>query len=286
MLLRWLRGAGARPAEIAAMQARIPDPLWTDVLRAYPFLDLPDRDDAARLRTRAAWLLASKTMNEAGGLTLTDTMRLSIAAQAALPVLNLPTSVYEGWSEIIVYPGGFRVARRHEDDDGIVHEYVEEATGEAWEGGPVVLSWEDQAGLDNPPLIHPHAYNVVIHEFAHKLDLDSGDADGMPALHRHPDIAPACWRATLEDSLERYTLALEDVENSIPAHINPESPDADPWYARLPMDPYAATDEAEFFAVSSETFFTDPQPLARDLPEWYGLLTAYYRQNPLTRMAR
>jgi len=290
MLLRWLRGASARPAEIADMQARIPDLLWADVLRTHPFLDLPDPGEAAQLRARAAWVLASKTMNEAGGLVLTDTIRLVIAAQAALPVLNLSASVYEGWNEIIVYPGGFSVMRRHQDDNGVVHEYVEEAAGEVWEGGPVVLSWaapepDDADGTDPPPL-RTHAYNVVIHEFAHKLDLEAGsDADGMPALHRHPDIAPARWRSVLEDSLDRFATALERIEDSIPAYIDPESPDANPWYARLPMDPYAATDEAEFFAVSSETFFTDPEPLARDLPEWYGLLAAYYRQNPLARRA-
>lgn len=334
MLLRWLRGAGARPADIADMQARISDTLWSDVLRAYPFLDLPDSGQAEQLRARAAWILASKTMNEAGGLVLTDYMRLAIAAQAALPVLNLPLSLYEGWSEIIVYPGGFRVARRRQDEDGVVHEYVEDAAGEAWEGGPVVLSWEEpepedsgreypeqddlerddlerksrrkasnggagdqddvddadnaddtsEVDIENERNAPAHAFNVVIHEFAHKLDLEAGgDADGMPALHRHPGIRPARWRQVLEDSLERFTQALEYVEDAIPPHIDPEGPDADPWYAQLPMDPYAATDEAEFFAVSSETFFTDPEPLAQDLPEWYELLAAYYRQDPLRR---
>jgi len=279
MLLRWLRGAGARPDKVAAMQARIPISLWSDVLRAYPFLDLPDPDEAAQLRVGAAWLLASKTINDAGGLILTDAIRLAIAAQAALPVLHLTASVYEGWNEIIVYPDDFSVARSYEDDDGVIHEYIEEAAGEAWAGGPVVLSWPDSASRDSP-----HPYNVVIHEFAHKLDLEvGGDANGMPALHRHRDLTPAYWRKVLQDSFAHFVLNLERIETRIPAHINPDSPHADPWYAQLPMDPYAATDEAEFFAVSSETFFINPAPLAHDLPEWYELLTAYYRQDPLAR---
>jgi len=283
-MLRWLRGAGARPAAVAAMQNRINDALWSKLLRTYAFLDLPSTDERTRLRERTAWVLASKTLNAAGGLVLTDHMRLAIAAQAALPILNLPVTLYEGWSEIIVYPDGFRVARSYEDEIGVVHETIEDAAGEAWDGGPVVLSWEDPELGKNKRAISTHAYNVVIHEFAHKLDVQAdGNANGQPALHRHPELAAARWHEVLADSFARFVLALERVEDSIPTHFDPESPDADPWYARLPMDPYAASDEGEFFAVSSETFFTAPTPLARDLPQWYGLLAAYYRQDPLAR---
>jgi len=285
MLLRWLRGAGARPDKIAQIHARIPASLWSALLQIHPFLDLADADQDAQLRRRAAWVLASKTMNAAGGLVLDDSIRLAISAQAALPILNLPPSLYEGWSEIVVYPGGFRVARCVEDDDGVVHEYVEEAAGQAWQGGPVVVSWDDPDTRTRTNA-SPHAYNVVIHEFAHQLDLEAGgQADGMPALHRHPEISVKRWRQVLKESFKRFAAALDRIEDNLPAHIDPESADADDWYAQLPMDPYAATDEAEFFAVSSETFFTSPEALARDLPQWYGLLAAYYRQHPLARMA-
>src|SRR5690606_1099214 len=186
------------------------------------FLDLPDPHDAGQLLARAAWLLASKTMNGARGMVLTDFVRLSIAAQAALPILRLQPALYEGWEEIIVYPGGFRIPRRHEDDDGVVHEYMEEAAGEAWDGGPVVLSWDegDAGSL--------HAYNVVIHEFAHKLDLQSGDADGMPALGAHPELSARTWRGVLQTSLVAFAHALEAVEAPIPANVDPESPRGDP----------------------------------------------------------
>ncbi|KCV24833.1 phosphoenolpyruvate:glucose-phosphotransferase regulator [Bordetella bronchiseptica 00-P-2730] len=277
-MLRWLRGRGAKAGEVAAMQARIPPDLWRRTLHAYPFLAALSEAEQQALQARAAWLLASKNINGAHGLEITDFMRLSVAAQAALPVLNLSPTLYEGWDEIIIYPAGFSIQRERMDEDGVMHEYIEEAVGEAWEGGPVILSWSDAAGSDG-------AFNVVIHEFAHKLDLLAGQADGMPTLAAHPDIDPRQWRRVLEDSLDRFAAAVEAVERAIPAHVDPESPQADPWYARLPLDPYAATDEAEFFAVSSEHFFVEPEPLADALPQWYALLRAYYRQDPLARLA-
>lgn len=277
-MLRWLLGRGAPAARVAQVQARIEPALWDAVLRAYPFLGGLASDEIQELRARAAWLLASKTMNGAQGLALTDFMRLAIAVQAALPILKLPTGLYEGWDEIIVYPGGFAIPRQREDDIGVVHEYTEDAAGEAWDGGPVVLSWEDAQTAAG-------AFNVVIHEFAHKLDLVGGEADGMPSLAGRPELSARVWRRVLDESLDRFAQALDAVEAAIPPDVDPEGPDADPWYAQLPMDPYAATDEGEFFAVSSESFFVDPAPLAAALPEWYGLLRTYYRQDPLQRQA-
>jgi len=277
-MLRWLKGRGARTAEVADMQARIDPDRWSALLAAYPFLAALDAAEREALRARTAWLLASKTMNGAQGLELTDAMRLAIAAQAALPILHLEPTLYEGWNEIIVYPGGFAIPRSQVDDDGITHEYVEEAAGEAWDGGPIVLSWSD-AGR------HTDAFNVVIHEFAHKLDLQGGDADGMPSLHAHRDLSPRMWRRVLEASYDSFVQLLERTEASIPSDVDPEGPDADVYYAALPLDPYAATDEAEFFAVSSEHFFTDPAPLAAALPQWFALLEQYYRQDPLRRLA-
>lgn len=275
-MLRWLKGRGARAAEVAQMQARIAPELWRQVLDAHPFLAALDADESAQLLARSAWLLASKTINGARGLEVTDFMRLSIAAQASLPILNLTPALYEGWDEIIVYPAGFRIPRRQMDEDGVMHEYLEDAAGEAWEGGPLVLSWEDTQ-------LSEGGFNVVIHEFAHKLDLQAGFADGMPSLAAHGDIKPRDWRRILDDSLDRFIAAVDAVEAAIPHNVDPESAEADAWYGQLPLDPYAATDEAEFFAVSSEHFFIDPRPMAEALPEWFGLLRAYYRQDTLAR---
>ena len=106
------QGRGARPSAVAEMQARISPELWHQVLRAHPFLAALDDQEGAQLLARSAWLLASKSINGAQGLDVTDAMRLSIAAQASLPILNLTPSLYEGWNEIIVYPAGFRIPAR------------------------------------------------------------------------------------------------------------------------------------------------------------------------------
>jgi Mlc titration factor MtfA (ptsG expression regulator) len=275
-MLRWLMGRGAATSTVAQMQARISADLWQQVLQSYPFLCSLNTEEAALLQSRAAWILASKTINGARGQFLSDFMRLSIAAQAALPILHLSPTLYEGWDEIIVYPEGFTIARAHQDDAGVVHEYDEEAAGEAWEGGPVILSWEDALPGNT-------AFNVVIHEFAHKLDLYAGDANGIPDLSAHSDLSRRQWHRILSDSLDQFTAAVEAVEAAIPGHIDPESDEALPWYSQLPLDPYAATDEAEFFAVSSEHFFVEPAALAQALPDWYALLRAYYRQDTLAR---
>jgi len=259
------------------MQSRITPDLWRHVLSAYPFLAALSPSETEQLHGRAAWLLASKTINGARNQPLTDFMRLSIAAQAALPILNLSPSLYEGWEEIIVYPNGFSIPRSHQDEIGVVHEYIEDAAGEAWDGGPIILSWEDS-------LPDKRGFNVIIHEFTHKLDLYSGEANGIPSLTAHPNLSLSTWQRVLTDSLHRFTSALEAVEAAIPPDVDPESDEAAYWYDQLPLDPYAATDEAEFFAVSSEYFFVEPAALSTALPEWYGLLCAYFQQDPLSRL--
>lgn len=277
-MLKWLLGRGASQRDVAQTAARIPAALWQRMFDSYPFLHGLDTAETDNLKERTAWVLASKRFSGAHGLEPTDEMMLSIAIQAALPILHLSPSLYEGWTEIIIYPGGFVIPREHVTEDGVVHEYMQVASGEAWDGGPVIISWEDA----HDPACHG---NVVIHEFAHKIDLASGVADGVPFLAGNPALSPGHWKSVLVDAFEAFNQALDEVEASIPAHIDPESRDADPWYDQLPLDPYAATDLAEFFAVSSEAFFVDPHPLALAYPEWYGLLAAFYRQDPRTRLS-
>ena len=278
-MLRWLMGKGARPARVLRELAAIDPGQWATAMARHRFLAGLSPDEEESLRQRVAWLLASKGFSGAHDLPVTEEMMLSIAIQAALPILNLEPALYEGWTEIIIYPGGFLIPRTDVDESGVVHEYVEEASGEAWEGGPIVLSWEDCG-----PGLSPDV-NVVIHEFAHKLDLYQGDADGMPWLGRHgPLLTPRAWMRVLERSFDDFRDRLEQVEAAIPADVDPESDAAAPWYHTLPLDPYAATDPAEFFAVSSESFFVNPAPLAGAYPDWYAMLTQYYRQEPLRRM--
>ena len=264
----------------ARAQASIPDDLWDSTLRAVPFLARLNDDERVRLRVLAERLLGEKEMAGAAGLELTAAMQVHIAAQASLPILNLGFEWYRGWSSIVVYPSEFLVPRSVTDDAGVVHEYTEPISGEAWDGGPLLLSWED-AQLSNAT--DGAAYSVVIHEFTHKIDLLNGDADGIPpfapALHRN--IGAADWQATLQDAHETFIAELELVESELPADVDPDSSDADRYYAHLPLDPYAAQDAGEFFAVSSETFFVEPARLQAAFPHWYALLAAFFRQDPL-----
>jgi MtfA peptidase len=226
--------------------------LWQRVAASLPFLRGLTEAEMGRLRELAILFLAEKEMHGARGLELTDTERLSIAVQACLPILNLGLDWYEGWVGVIVYPGEFRVRKEEVDEDGVVHTFDEGLSGEAWPGGPVVLSWQD-AGMTGA------GYNVVIHEFAHKLHMLCGDDEGFPLPRR--DMDATAWRAILERAYARFCA---EVDSGAPTII----------------DEYAAEHPAEFFAVMSETFFTASAILARDYPELYAQLAQFYRQDP------
>jgi len=258
----------------------IPLPLWDRVLADLPFLQRFNGVTRPDLRELSGRLLATKVMTGAGGLELDARIQVAIAAQASLPILKLGIDWYRGWSGIIVYPSEYVAPRRVQDEAGLVHEFDETAAGEAWQGGPVIVSWVEDAGQatgSDPP------FNVVIHEFAHKLDLLDGEADGLPPLDRrlHAGLEPNRWRRVLDDAYHRFGAAVDLIEVELPAHIDPESDTADPYYAHLPLDPYAAQDEGEFFAVSSEAFFVDPRRLRDAFPEWYELLSRFYLPDSL-----
>ncbi len=262
----------------------LPDALWQAQLAAMPLLLALDAPRRARLRELCECFLADKTITGAAGLAVTPAMQLHIAAQACLPILELGLRWYRGWKGIVVYPAAFRVRRTVVDPDGLTHEIDEELSGEAWDGGPVVLSWQDAAWpAQSASELPGHALgNVVIHEFAHTLDLLDGVADGVPPFDRqlHAQITQAHWRSVLLDSYERFCAGLELVESEIAPDIDPESPRADRYYERLPLDPYAATDPAEFFAVASESYFLRPHNLQDAFPQFYSCLDAFYRPAP------
>jgi MtfA peptidase len=257
----------------------IPDALWTLTCASLPFVARLAPDERDRLRGFTEQLLANKQMSAAAGLELTATMQVNIAVQACLPILNLGLNWYRGWKSIVVYPSEFLVPRSVTDEDGVVHEYVEPIAGEAWDGGPLLLSWEDAqqsaTGAGAP-------YSVVIHEFVHKLDLLDGNADGVPPfLGMHKPLTLQRWRSVLDQSLNRFAAELELVDARLPDDLDPESDEVDRYYAHLPLDPYAAQDHAEFFAVSSESFFVNPRLLHDAFPEWYALLAQFFLQDPL-----
>ena len=275
-MLRSLFGHGQRTP------VSVPDAQWAAALTALPFLARLSADERKRLRELAGRFLAEKQMSGAAGLPLTAEIQLNIAAQACLPVLELGLDWYRGWRGIVVYPGEFLVPRRITDESGVVHEYTEPIAGEAWDGGPVLLSWDDAMKERSES---GSAYSVVIHEFTHKLDLLNGDADGVPpfSARLHPQLRAAAWRSVLTDVYESFVAELELVESELPSDLDPESAAADHYYAHLPLDAYAGQDPGEFFAVSSETFFVEPARLQAAFPPWYDLLTRFFRQDPLRR---
>lgn len=279
----WLSDRLRRRA--APVRTAIEDRTWSSVVERQAFLHRLDASQRERLRALSDALLASKAINAAAGLTMNDEVVASIASQAALPVLELGIGAYPRFEEIVVYPSDFVVERASEDENGVVHEWTEAIAGESWDGGPVVLAWDAASGARGGKAGGPdlHAFNVVIHEFTHKLDMTNGAVDGVPAFHRqqHAGLDPQAWSATLHAALDDFAERLDVVERAIPRHIDPDSLRADRYYGRLPLDAYAATDEAEFFSVSSEAFFVTPERLREAYPQWYALLSRYFLQDPL-----
>jgi len=263
MPLPWF---GRRPAP------QIDDKLWRRTVADFPFAGHLGEAELESLRALCEEFLRRKTFSGAHDLPVTPRMQAAIAFQACLPVLHLGLGGYDDFVELVIHPDQFIVRRSQVDEAGVVHESVEALAGEAMDRGPVVLSWADAA-----PGERSRGWNVTIHEFVHKLDLADGDADGIPPL---PRAARARWEQALLAAYEDFCNQLDRVERAIPPHVDPEGPAADPYYARLPLDPYAATDPAEFFAVSGEAFFVAPDALAQAFPAWYEALAGFFRQDP------
>lgn len=265
---------------------QIPDALWLACVAQLPFLQRLSASELVRLKSLSETMLAAKPVTGAGGLELTDEIAVVIAMQACLPVLNLTLDLYDDMAGVIVYPSTFIVPISEVDEAGVVHEWQEPLSGEAVHaGGAVVLSWEDVEnghGFDA-------GHNVVIHEFAHKIDMARGTANGFPpflaACHR--DIDPQKWQQEFSSAYTDFTKRVDALDRQLPDDFDPDnSIDArhyDALFATLPLDPYAARHPAEFFAVASESFFVLPQTLASGYPEIYALLARYYRQDPLAR---
>jgi MtfA peptidase len=230
---------------------QIDDALWRGAVDGLAFIHRLPPAKVDSLRRLCLLFLAEKQFAGAHGLDVSDVMRVSIAAQACLPVLELGLDWYAGFTGVVVYPGDFRVRRIETDEHGVVHEWDDELAGEAMPGGPVVLSWDATA---NDPQI-----NVVIHEFAHKLDMLSGAADGLPPLH--VGMSREAWIAAFKEAYEGFCDAVERGRET--------------W-----LDPYAAEHPSEFFAVISEAFFKEPAETRRRYPEVFAQLRLFYKQDP------
>ncbi len=254
-LLGWLP-RGLRPARQRTVD--IPEALWQRTLQDFPFLPAAPAALTDRLRAMTGEFLADKEFSGAHGLQVNDAMAVAIAAQACLPVLHLGLHWYDDFKGIVVHPGAMLARREVTDEAGVVHRYTEELSGEAMEMGPVTLSWADVAASGESA---PEGYNVVIHEFVHKLDMRNGQADGCPPLPTR--ALRQRWQSTMQESYARFCTQVSMADRfGAPA----------PW-----LDAYAASAPAEFFAVASEAYFVNPGRFAESFPELLPLLNGFFK---------
>ena len=246
-----------RRRERVLREAHIDETAWSRELGRYNFTRVLNAEERARLKQLVILFLAEKPINAAGNLHIDNGARLAIAIQACMLILNLDLDWYKSWAEVIIYPSEF-VARHEETDEaGVVHVVEESMSGESWEHGTVVLSWTDvqQAGRGE-------GYNVVIHEFAHQIDMLNGDANGFPPLHK--DMNRESWASAFSAAYEHFCQRVDDGDETV-------------------IDEYAAENPGEFFAVISEAFFEIPLAVRTEYPDVYAQLALFYRQDTAQR---
>lgn len=243
---RRLRRAVARPFPAA----------WQAILQRLPHYTRLPPELQGELRHKIKAFLHEKQFVGCDGLDVTDEMRVLVAAQACLLLLNRPSNGYHKLRWIYLYPGEFRSRTPERDAAGVVSHETGTLAGVSWENGRVVLAWDSVChGLAR----EDDGYNVVLHEFAHQLDQEDGFADGAPLLYRQDEYSS--WSQAFNDEYERLLDAVETGQDSL-------------------IDPYGATNPAEFFAVVTELFYECPVELSQYSPGLYDAMAAYYRVDP------
>jgi Mlc titration factor MtfA (ptsG expression regulator) len=260
-MFSWL--AGRRRKKLT--QESFP-PAWEDIIRNnvahYCMLDDVER---AHLRALVKVFVAEKDWEGCGGLELTDEIRVTVSAQACLLLLGLPHNYYQNVETIVVYPstvvpprhklGFFETALAPVEDSRPI-------IGQAFQQGPVIIIWDATLhGGRHPELGH----NVVYHEFAHKLDMLDGAADGTPPLRDRAE-----YRDWVQTCSREYLRLKDDAKRGKKSFLNA----------------YGATSEAEFFAVATEQFFDQPLLMIKHAPDLYRILKEYYRQDPALRAGK
>lgn len=230
---------------------------WRKILRRrVPLVRHLPVDLQLQLKKHMQVFIAEKTFIGCAGLKITDDMRVVIAALACLLILNRPTGYFRNLRQILVYPGAFAVDRVHADGTGVLQEQRQALSGESWSQGQVILSWQDS--LEGAAVMSD-GRNVVIHEFAHQLDQENGPANGAPRLPRHADSRR--WAQIFQAAYDRLQVQIQQGEAGL-------------------MNPYGASNPAEFFAVATEVFFEQAQAMAWDDPALYAVLCDFYQVNP------
>ncbi len=266
---RWcVKRRQAKLAQISDRRA-VDETLWQDCLAALPFASDLSAADLVRLRQLVSLFLEDKEFSGAQGLALTDTHAVMVALQACLPILyieppdrpDLALAWYEGFVGIVLHAGEVRAQRQWIDEDGISHSGNELLTGEIIEGGPLMLAWSDvQAAGD----LAAKAYNVVIHEFIHVMDVRDGQADGCPPL---PMAQRRQWLTTLQAEYERF-LEASDAWQRFGAFSKQPEP---------LIDPYGTDSLCEFFAVAAEAYFVQRERFAQAHPQLLVLFDGFFR---------
>ncbi|TWI03052.1 hypothetical protein IP90_02156 [Luteimonas cucumeris] len=229
--------------------------IWDEVRKSVPWIRALDEERDTRLRALSARFLQQKAITPLAGLALDGSQRTLLAALCCLPLLEFGSEGLHGWSQLLVYPDAFRVNRSHIDAAGVMHEWHDELIGEAWEAGPVVLSWADvQSDLAEPDA----GFCVAAHEMAHKLDALDGLLDGTPPL-------PRDWqRQWAHDFQAAYDALCVQVDAG----------------QQTAIDDYAAEAPEEFFAVASEYHFSAPEVLRTAMPAVATHLSKFYGPSP------
>lgn len=229
---------------------------WRKMLQQnWPLYRALPADLQQELRKQVQRFIGETEFVGCAGLTVTEPMKVMIAAQASLLTLKLPVSDYPGLRQVLVYPDAFGVAVNHADIAGVVHDQLQWREGESWQQGQVVLSWRHTL---QGAAVADDGRNLVFHEFAHQLDGQTGQVNGSPAL---PSGLQARWSAQMQQAFDHLQ---QDLRSG-----------AEPW-----IDPYAATNPAEFFAVLTELFFEMPAYLAGRQPDLYRLMQQFYQLDP------
>ena len=235
---------------------------WTDIVKANVAIwSMLDNDERQALEAISDWLLRHKHWEAAGGFALTDEITVTIAAQAALVILGLGIDEYREVSAIIVYPSAMQSRGVYAGPvSGTVVDGERPVLGEAHGNrGPVLVAWDQARDAARNP---GRGSNVVFHEFAHKIDMLDHIVDGTPRLENRGDLA-------------RWVAVCTEVFDALQSGIE-----------RWPLQPYGATNPAEFFAVATEAFFDVPAMLEQHEPNLYEVMRDFYKQDPAARLRR
>lgn len=229
---------------------------WLAILEAgLPVYSSLSQEEQSRLRQLIKLFIARKRFYGCGGVIITDEIRITIAAQACLLLINRGWSVYPKLTSVLVYPNAFKVDHEWHQSDGTVVAGRHSLLGESWGNGRVILSWDDvEKGVGD----FTDGHNVVLHEFSHQLDAESGSTNGAPPLRRN---SYKSWAKVFAENFE--SLKVRNLHGR-----------------RTVMDEYGTTSPAEFFAVATETFFEKPRQLYNKRPELYEELSRYYQLDP------